>query len=119
MLKIIYSEQGISMGDKFVKQYVDQKIEEYLNSEANDLEVWVANEITLNMFVLRVMEGIIPDFDIEFYWENTKLIWDEYLGVEIPDNCTELGINLSIINRIIQIGAKKRLEHLKSNKPQS
>lgn len=114
MLKIIYSKDGELVGDYSAYDFVDRKIADYINSCEEHLEVRVANEVPFNIFSLRVMENVISEQEVEFYWEETKLIWDKYLGVEFPDSNTEFGIHLPVVNKILKLGYQKRMSDIKA-----
>ena len=118
MIKVIYCQDGEVISDFIAFEFVNRKIQDYKNNPQNDLEVRIANEVPFNIFVLRVMEEVISASEIEFYSENVRLNWDEYLGVELLNENDEFGVNLPVINKIIHIGAEKRLTEMKSRKNQ-
>ena len=108
-LKIIYSVNGDVVSDLKAEKWVDFKIKEYLNS-SNNLEICIGTEYMLNIFVLRVMQGIIPVENVEFYYENILLIFDIYDGIILPDNCQPFGWS-TVVMEIVKLG----YEHLKAN----
>ncbi len=117
MLKINYCRNGELVSDFSVYDFVDRKIEEYLNSPRNDLEVRVANEIAQNAFVLRVFEGLIPEHDIEFYFEGVKLNFDKYFGIECPKNVSDFEINNEMIQKILKLGYDRMIADRKKESP--
>ena len=86
MLRIIYSASDChSISDFDAVYWVDKRIEEYLDARPIDSEIRIGTEYMLNVFALRVMEGIIPMEEVEFYFEDTLLIFDKYDGLEFPN----------------------------------
>ena len=116
MIKVIYSKDGELVGDYSAYNFVDGKIAEYINSHAEHLVVKIANEVPFNIFALRVVEDIIDINDIEFYWEDIKLNFDKYLGIELPESNSEFGVHLPVVNKIIKTGYQKRLADLNAAK---
>lgn len=98
MLKIVYGKSGTPVSDFDVENWVDFNIENYLNSHFPDKVVNTSNELVLITFALRVLEGLIPIFDIKFYFENEEIEFDETLGLQNPAG-KAIGIFSSITER--------------------
>lgn len=102
-LKIVYSEDGTVVSDFKAINWVDNKIQEFLNSSLVTSEIRIGTEHMLNIFVLRVMEDIIPASDIQFYYENIPLDFNKYDGIILPENCPAFGW-ATVTMQIIKLG---------------
>lgn len=117
-LKIIYSATGsYSVSDFEATEWVDKRVEMYLTNRPVDLEIRVGTEYMLNVFALRVMEGIIPMEEVEFYFEDTLLVFDKYDGIEFPSK--DLPSNWAMwatVNEQILLLGYKRMKKDKNDK---
>ena len=114
MLKIIFSEKGEAVSDFEVRNKAKEVIKNYLN-EKNDIELFVSNECYFDTFVLYTMKGLISEEDIEFYYGDVKLLYNEYKGTHFPKGFLFEGIHTSIVSEIIGIGCEKMLKGCEKN----
>ena len=111
MLRIVYGKKGIPVSDFEVENWVDFNIENYFNSSLFDKTINTSNELVLITFALRVLEGLIPISDIEFYFENEKLDFDETLGLQNPK-----GETIVIYSNIVEQSLNQSFLKLKARK---
>ena len=110
MIKVIFSKEGASISDFEVEQMAKQVIEQYLKDSEKDIVEVVVNtssECYMNAFVLHTMEGLIPEDEIIFFYENTALIFDEWLGLIFPEGFNPFCPFSEINKRILDIGYDK------------
>ena len=105
-LKIIYSANSDIVSDFEAIEWVDNKIQLYLCSHSVENEIRIGTEYMLNIFVLRVMQGIIPVENVEFYYEDIPLIFDTYDGIILPDNCPPFSWS-TVVMEIVRLGYEK------------
>ena len=121
MLRIIYSASDCHVVSDFeVVKWVDKGVEKYLTNRPVDLEIRIGTEYMLNVFALRVMEGIIPMEEVEFYFEDTLLIFDKYDGLEFPSK--DLPSNWAMwatVNEQILLLGYERMKKDKNNKEET
>lgn len=114
MLKAVLCKDGHCVSDFYACDFADSKIYEYAIVNGADIEVRFANEAVLDAFVLRVMQDKFPASEIEFYFEETKLEFDECLGLIIPDDMDDFGIHYEMTNKILKLGyAKMKIKQVK------
>jgi hypothetical protein len=56
-------------------------------------------------FALRTIEGVIPENEIEFYYEDEKLDFDMCLGIQNPKG-TRLGFFSEVMEKSLNAGYK-------------
>ena len=84
-LKVVYTSTNSHIVSDFeTSKWVDENIEKYFKDRHVAWEIRVGTEYMLNVFALRVMEGVLPIGNVEFYLEDTRLIFDKYDGIEFP-----------------------------------
>ena len=114
MLKIIFSEDGKSISDFEVRSKAKDVIENYLK-EKKDVEIFVSNECYFDTFVLYTMKGIILKEEIEFYFGDVKLDFDECCGTSFPNGVSFNSVHTDILSEIIDIGCKNMLKGCENN----
>lgn len=121
MLKIKYCKDGIPISDFKVYETVDQIIEAYLKDKHSksvyigtttnvvpiyNYEYRTSSELCLSVFSLRVFEEKISMYDIEFYFEDEKLEFDQYKGIKIPEG-KQLGFISEVTRKAVKLGIEK------------
>ena len=106
MLKVIFCADGTCVSDFKAYEYCDSILEEYRNIGDSDLTVRVANETAFSVFVLRAIEGVFPESDIEFYYEDIQLEYDSEMGLIEPDGVV-VGLYGQLIDAILKVGYNK------------
>lgn len=104
MLRIVYGTKGQAVPDHYVYEWVDYNIERFKNISYT-YTINTSNELVLMTFALRTIEGIIPENEIEFYYEDEKLDFDMCLGIQNPKG-TRLGIFSEVVEKSLNAGYK-------------
>ena len=128
MLKIKYCKDGIPISDFKVHETVDQIIESYLRDKHSksvyigttttvvpiyNYEYRTSSELCLLVFTLRVFEEKININEIEFYLEDEKLKFNQYVGIEIPEG-KQMGLYSDVCMKAIKLGYDKMMRDKKS-----
>ena len=108
MIKVIYSKDGEPISDFKVYEYVDSMI--HFHKLGSNLAIQTASELCLMVFGLRVIEEKIPIDEVEFYFEDSKLNFDPYLGICDPEDKT-IGFYSDVCSETLKIGYQKMREH--------
>lgn len=103
MLKVIVCRDGQTVSDFAACEFADATIRRYLCNGKN-MEVKVANELVQDAFVLRLMEEKLSSDEVEFYWENVKLEFDDELGLIAPNGFEEPCLHAKMTEAILKIG---------------
>ena len=104
MIKVIFCPEGHHVADDNTLAYVDSVFWEYDFGGRMDIEVKVGNELIIDGFVLRLLEKKFPANEIEFYDNDTRLIFDECYGLIASDeNKTTIGAHAKITERILSL----------------
>lgn len=103
MLKVIFCHDGHHVADAHVLEYVDSVFYEYEFGGRADMEARVGNELIVDGFVLRLLDGGFPEEEIEFYENDIKLGYDCRRGLAIsdPEN-SMMGTHAEITRKIFQ-----------------
>lgn len=103
MLKIIYTKSGISVSDFTAMEWAKATLWEYKPGENKIIRI--SSEVCLRAFELLVIRGNIRKEEIEFYFEDTKFIYDDVVGLRCP-SCMQTmpftNISYSISDIIIE-----------------
>lgn len=106
MLKIIYGKNGEPISDFKVYEFVDQIVNTCNYSHPEVMTVATASELCFMTFGLKALEDKIPLNEIEFYFEEEKLNFHPFCGIEEPKNRT-LGFFSEVIDTAIKVGYQK------------
>ena len=83
MLTIRYEKGAPAIPDFEAQDWVNYNIDSYVGCSYSKV-VRTSNELVLLMFGNKVLEGIIPVNEIEFYFNGDKLEFDPVLGLQNP-----------------------------------
>ena len=129
MLKVVYCADGIPISDFKAHETVDNIIETYLRDKHSrsvyigttttvvpiyNYEYRTSSELCLLIFSLRVLEEKISIHEIEFYFEDEKLKFDLYDGIEIPENNKQMGLYSDVCVKALQLGYQNLVKDKKS-----
>jgi hypothetical protein len=112
MLKVVFCADGQPVNDFYACDFVDSKIFDYIINGRVDMETRFSTESVLDAFVLRVMEGRFPMTEIEFFYRgpnmvDTKMEFNEFRGLKVPDGVNEIGTRSEMVRKIVQTGFEK------------
>jgi len=113
MLKVIYSKEGNPISDFKVCNFVDYVMEAYAKHKPDVTLIKISSELCFLTFGLRVLEDKIPIDEIEFYFENEKLNFHPYLGIE-GSKYKKLSFYNEICDKIAKLGSDKMLKDKKN-----
>lgn len=107
MLKVVFCRDGQAISDFAACDFADATIRQYLCNR-KDMKVRVANQLTQDAFVLRVLEEKLSQDEIEFYLEDIKLEFDREFGLIAPDgvNSDDICLFAKMTEAILKIGYK-------------
>lgn len=84
MLKIKLQDGGFSVSDFQALEWAESMLRIHQENDVTDTTIYIANETCMRAFELLVMRGDINPGEIEFYFQETKLEFDEEFGIMCP-----------------------------------
>jgi hypothetical protein len=103
-LKIVFCADGDVVSDFNAQDWADAKIEKYQQNCLLNTTVYVGTEHMMNCFVLRAMEGKLSKDNIEFFWNDVRLIFDVYDGLVVPEDAKIEPFFAHTIEQIVSLG---------------
>jgi hypothetical protein len=105
MLKVVFCRDGQAVSDFDACDFADATIRQY-RCNRKDMQVRVANQLTQDAFVLRVLEEKLSQDEIEFYWEDIKLEFNREFGLIAPDgvNSDNICLFAKMTEDIVKLG---------------